>query len=184
MAQTSHLKSAIITAMETVPPTQATIGEGAAGWLQEVNGFVTTVSLDALASTYQLVRVPTTAKVKRVIFEAEAMTQGEFQLGVYYSSSTSDGTASPNAGLVVTSSGSTSQVNFFSGDIDCTSAVTPVDRTYYGTALNTLDKRNQPLWQACGLTADPKGFFDIVATCDGATVTTGARMGVTVLYCE
>jgi hypothetical protein len=43
-----------------------------------------------------------------------------------------------------------------------------------------LAKRQQPIWQAAGLTVDPGGFFDVVATAT-ATVNTGARMGVEVV---
>jgi hypothetical protein len=37
----------------------------------------------------------------------------------------------------------------------------------------TLDKQEQPLWQAAGLTSDPGGTLDIVATVQVAIAATG-----------
>jgi hypothetical protein len=49
----------------------------------------------------------------------------------------------------------------------------------------TLDKRIQPLWQALGLTADPGGNIDIVATVVTTAVTTGTgKFGISVLYTD
>ena len=185
MAQTSHLKSAAITNLDATPVVPSTTGEGASGYLKQIGGYVTAVALDALLTTYQFVRVPSNAKIKQVLFESEAQGAGKVQLGLYYSDSTVDGTAVANQGLVVTSTGSTSQVNLFSGDIDCTSAVAQGDYTYNGTALYTLDKRAMPLWQAAGLATDPGGFFDVTATVHTTTVTTGTgKLGVNVTYVE
>ncbi len=180
---TEALKSTPITNLDATPVVISTSGEGAEGYARGLSGFVTVSASMAALSTYQLVRVPTNAKVKSVVFESEAQGAGKFQLGLYYSTSTVDGTPVAKQGLVVTSSGSVSQVNFFSGDIDCASAVLPTEKIYAGTALNTLDKRNQPLWQAAGLAADPGGNFDIVATTHTTDVTTGTgKMGVYATY--
>jgi hypothetical protein len=94
------------------------------------------------------------------------------QLGVYYSDSTIDGTAPANQGAVI-------DAKFFSDDIDCTAAVLPGEKVFFTGGSNTPDKRNQPLWQAAGLTSDPGGFFDIVATVHTTAVTTGTgKLGV------
>jgi hypothetical protein len=53
--------------------------------------------------------------------------------------------------------------DFFATAIDCASAVAPTDVTNE-SGTYTIDKRNQPIWQAVGLTTDPGGYFDIVAT--------------------
>jgi hypothetical protein len=190
MAQTSHLKATAVTNLDATPAVFATAGEGAGGRVRAIGGYVTPITLDDAATTYQFCRVPTHARVKQVLFESEAQGAGKVQLGVYYSTSLTDGTVAANqlstgAPKVVTSSGSTSQVNYFSGDIDCASAVGQADYTYFGTALNTLDKRNKRLWDACGLLTDPGGYFDIVGTVHTTTVTTGTgKMGVCVLYVD
>ena len=190
MAQTSHLKSTAVTNLDATPVVTSTAGEGLSGRARAVGGYVTAVAADAALTTYQLARVPTTAKVKEVLFESEAQGAGKVQLGVYFSTSLTDGTSASNQNSdgspkVVTSSGSTSQVNFFSGDIDCASAVTQAAYTYSGTALNTLDLRQKKLWDACGLTSDPGGYFDVVATVHTTAVTTGTgKLGITVIYVE
>lgn len=181
---TSALKSTAITNLDA--NTAVTGGQGGPGRLHCVNGFITTVASDAAGSTYRLVRLPSTAVVKQVLFASEAQAAGKVQLSVYYSDSTNDGTQQSLAGLVVPTTGA----GFFSDDIDCASAVAQADYTSFGTSGTgangyTLDKRNKHLWDALGLTSDPGGFFDIVAVVHTTAITTGAaRMGVCVYFCN
>jgi hypothetical protein len=173
---TSALKSAPITNLDAIPVVPQTTGEGGPGFAKNVFGFVTAVAADAAGSTYRLVRVPSNAKVSSLIFESEAQGAGKVQLGVYYSDSTVDGTAQANLGAVI-------DAKFFSDDIDCTSAVLPGEKVFNTGGSNTQDKRNQPLWQAAGLTSDPGGYFDVVATVHTTAVTTGTgKLGARVSY--
>lgn len=161
---TEALKSASITNDDAVPTVLNTAGAGAASTMNVVDDYVTVSASMAALSTYRLVRVPTTAKVKSVVFESEAQGAGKFQLGVY----------APNGGAVVS-------VKLFSDDIDCASAVLPTEKV--GSSTYTLDKRKQPLWQAAGAASDPGGFYDIVATVHTTDVTTGTgKLGVRVAY--
>lgn len=181
---TSHLKSAAITNLDAIPRVPNTTGEGAAGPLREITGFVTAVAADAAGSTYQFVRVPTNAKIKSVVLSSEAQGAGKVQIGVYYSDATNDGTASANQGAVVPTTG----VNFFAQDVDLTSAVQPTEEVLQNMATsgaNNISLLNTPLWQALGLTADPGGMFDIVATVHTTAITTGGgRIGLSVRYVE
>ena len=179
MTQTSHLSSGAITNLDSIPVVPITTGEGAPGYLRTVNGEVASVSADAAGSTYRFVRIPTTAKVKHVYFEALAMTAGAVQLGVYYSDSTQDGTPPAVQGLVVPTVG----VNFFANDINCAAAVAITDETNQNAAYPP-DLRNEPLWQALGLTSDPGGYFDIVGTVHTTAVTAGAKMGLECQYVD
>lgn len=180
MTQTSHLKSAGITNLDTIPPFTPSVGAGASGFLRQVDGFSVPLAADATGSTYQLVRVPSFAIIKAVVFESEAQGAGKFSLSVYYSDSTVDGTPVANQGLIV--GGSPGGVAFFAADIDCASAVLPTNETNQNSVY-TLNLRDQPLWQALGLAADPGGFFDIVAVCHTTAVTTGTgRLGIKVDY--
>ena len=71
---------------------------------------------------------------------------------------------------------------FLATVIDCASAVVPTE-VVNESGTYTLDKRKQPLWQAVGLSADPGGYFDIVATVKTTAVTTGTgKFGVRVAY--
>lgn len=174
-----NLQSTSIGNLDATPVVRNTEGKGAAGRLRCVSDYVTPSDSAATGSTYRLVRVPSNAIIKQIIFEAGAMTAGKFNLSVYYSDSTNDGTQSANRGVIVPTTGD----QFFASDIDCASAVTPTDVTNE-SGNYTLAKRNKHLWDALGLTSDPGGFLDIVAVCHTTAVTTGAAMGITVYYVE
>lgn len=155
------LKSPSITNDDATPVVLNTAGRGAIFTSQEVDDFATVSPAASALSTYRLVRVPTTAKIKSLVFESEAQAAGKFQIGVY----------APNGGAVV-------NVNLFANDIDCASAVTPTN-VVNQSGNYTLDKRSQPLWQAAGASVDPGGFYDIVATVHTTAITTGTgKIGV------
>lgn len=173
---TSALKSTPITNLDATPVVKPTAGEGGPGEVRAVTGYVTAVASDAAGSTYQLVRVPSNAKMTSLIFSSEAQTAGKVQLGLYYSTSTVDGTQSSKQGTVI-------DVKFFSDDIDCASAVLPGEKLFNTGGTNTLDKWGKRLWDAAGLTSDPGGYFDIVATVHTTAITTGTgKIGVMALY--
>lgn len=167
------LKSASITNLDAAPIVPNTAGKGAAGYLWQVNDYATVSALASQTSTYKMVRLPTVAKVKSVVFESEAQGAGAFDIGVSYSDQPIDGTPSALAGTVI-------DANFFASAVAVTSIVNPTNVTNESGAGNyTLDKRNMPLWQALGLTVDPGGFFDIVCTVVSADITTGTgKMGI------
>lgn len=151
---TEALKSTAITNMDALPPVRPTTGEGGAGILRHVDGVITTTTGKTSGSTYMVVRVPTNAKVKHVIAYLDAaVTTFTADIGVYYSSSSYDGTPSAIAGTAV-------DADRFGSAIDLKSVITPTDYTNESTGY-TGAKRLQPLWQACGLSADPGGYFDI-----------------------
>lgn len=177
---TSNLKSAEITSLDASPYVAAQAGKGAAGYLKSVSGFVTAVAADAAGSTYRLVRLRSNTIVKSVEFESEAQGAGKVQLSAYYSDSTIDGTAVANQGLVVPTTGAA----FFSDDIDCSAAVAPANKLKNATTAGYgLDKRNQELWAALGLTTDPGGWIDVVAVVHTTAITTGTgKLGVRVDY--
>lgn len=170
---TEAVKSVSITNLDTTltgGPVRNSTGEGAEGQLRHVNDSCLVSAAAAAGSTYRIVRFPTNAKVKNVIFEAEAMGAGKFDLGVYYSDSTVDGTTVANQGAVIS-------INFFATDIDCASAVARGGDVNQSTNY-PISKRNQPMWKALGLSVDPGGMFDLVATVHTTAVTTGAaRIG-------
>lgn len=172
-----NLKATSITALDTVPVTTQTAGAGGAGPLLECGDFVTVSASATNASTYKLARVPSNAKIKQVLFESEAQAAGAVDISVYYSSSPVDGTNPAVAGTIVPSTGA----GFFATAIALTSAVAQSLQTNESTSYN-LSKRNQPLWQALGLTSDPGGFFDIVGVLSTSVTTGLGRMGVRVQY--
>lgn len=171
-----HVKSTAISNADATPAVPNTTGEGASGYLREVSGYATALASSSADATYRLVRVPTTVKVKSIIFESEAQAAGKFDVGVYYPTIGTTGKADLAANAV--------DQDFFASIIDCASAVVPTE-IVNESGTNTLDKRNQPLWQAVGLSSDPTGYFDIVATVKTTAVTTGTgKLGVSVRYVD
>lgn len=159
-----HVKSTPITNLDAIPVSQVTTGEGGPGYLRTNGGYATVLASSSVDSTYQLVRLPSTAKVKRIVFESGAQTAGAFDLGVYYQSGAPLYTALLAAAAI--------DQDFFATAIDCAAAVARTDVTNE-SGTYTAAKREQPLWQALGLTSDPGGYFDIVATVKTTAVTTG-----------
>lgn len=177
MTQTSNLKSPAITNADATPVVANTTGQGAPGYLKSVSGFVTTVSADAAGSTYRLVRLPSNCQVKEIFLCAGAMSAGAFNLSAYYSDSTVDGTSVANQGLIVPTTGD----QFWASDVSAASAINDTNVTNE-SGNYPLNIRNKELWDALGLATDPGGFIDIVAVCHTTAVTTGALLGITVLF--
>ena len=170
-----HVKSTPITNADASPPVANLSGAGAAGPLHNVQGYATAVASSSADATYQLVRLPSNAKVVRIMFESEAQTAGKFDIGCYYAT---DGRVHGKATALLAADAI--DQDFFATVIDCASAVARTDITNE-SGTYTLDKREQPLWQALGLTSDPRGFIDIVATVKTTAVTTGTgKFGVSV----
>lgn len=177
---TETLKSTLITNLDATPIVRNTVGAGAAGDLRTIGDYVTVPASASTGSTFRLVRVPSNAKIKEVVIESEAQGAGKVNLSVYYSDCPTDGTPQDKLGIIVPTTGSA----FFASDVDLASLVTPTDVTNESTNYN-LSKRNQPLWQALGLTANPGGYLDIVAVVNTTAVTTGTgKLGVRVSYVE
>lgn len=174
-----HVKDGYLTNLDATPRIVPTSGKGAAGFLKNVEGSAVAVASSSADSTYQLVRVPSTAKIKRIIFESAAQGAGAFDIGLYYST---DGSRAASATSLLAAAAI--DQDFFATVIDCASAVARTDITN-DSGSYTIDKRDMPIWEAVGLTSDPGGNFDIVATVKTTAVTTGTgRLGVSVDYVD
>jgi len=174
---TSTLKSAAITNLDAIPVVAVTTGEGAPGYLREVDAYITTVAADDTSSTYRLARLPATAKVKSVHFEsADTGGTGTVNVGLYHSDSTVDGTPVSLQGDVI-------DADFFASAIDVSgAAVARTDITNEG-GFYPISARNQPLWQAAGLSSNPGGFIDVVISV-AASLTNAAVMGVGITFVD
>lgn len=170
-----HVKSTYVTNLDA--GTANTSGRGAPGPMREVSAWATAVTSSSVASTYQLCRLPSNCKVKSIMFESAAQTAGAFDLGVYYAT---DGTGNKPTSLVAADA-----VNqtLFATAINCATAVT-IQEVVNESTVYTIDKRNQPLWQAAGLSSDPGGFFDLVATVTTQVTTGAGTFGVSVRFEE
>jgi hypothetical protein len=173
-----HVKSTFITNADASPSVANTTGEGGPGRLVAIEGSAVAVASSSADATYQLVRVPSNCKIKRIVFDGAAQGAGKFDLGLYYA--TDGENKAPTALLAAAAINQA----FFAAVIDNASAVVARDVTNDGGTY-TIDKRTQPLWQAVGLSSDPGGFFDIVATVKTTAVTTGTgRFGISVSYVQ
>jgi hypothetical protein len=178
VTQTSALKSASITNLDSTPIQPVDIGEGVGGFLRTVNDYVTALAADAISSTYRLVRFPTNAKVKHIVIFSAAGTNGAADCDVAYSDSTTDGTSIANQGSIVQVSSADNQL-FGAAQTLVTTATAGVDQTFAGTYTQAYS--NQPMWEVLGLTSDPGGRFDIVLKVTTA-LTSGGIIGCKLDY--
>lgn len=122
-------------------------------------GMVAVVSGDSIASKYILAQIPTTAVVKDVKLSISAITTCAGDIGLY-NPTAKDGTA----GTVISAA-------FFSAANSLASALNKA--TIMTQTTYTFAKREQPIWQAAGLTSDPGGFLDVVVTLTAAAGSAG-----------
>ncbi len=145
---------------------ELTTGEGGDGPVRVVTGNITMTAATSATSTYRLVRIPTNAKVKHVIwtsFNAPGAGAGDWD--VAFSDSATDGTQPALAGGIVQLSGPVDN-KLFGAAVTVPASKTITELTFNNTF--TADHQNLPLWQvlvnlaATQFTADPGGFFDIM----------------------
>lgn len=181
MAQVSSVVSADLTSREATPVIMSAAGEGAPGRLKHVDGYVTTVAADSANSVYSLVRIPSNAKVKRVMLDADADGgTGAIDIGVYLGTKGFGGGHAATGRLYNDASQIASGQALFGSAVVISSAVRAVDVTNESGSY-TSDKRMQPLWKAAGLASDPGGFIDICATVTAA-ITNAGKVAVQVEY--
>ena len=172
-----HVKSGLVTNLDASPAVAPTAGEGGAARLKVIEGTATLTASATIDSTFQFVRVPSTAKIKKVFLESAAQTSCSVDVGVYYAT---DGQGGKPAALLASQA---IDQDFFASAVNLSNAVAITDITNE-SGTYTADKRVQPLWQAVGLTADPGGSLDIAATVQANATTGGGLMGMTVYYAE
>lgn len=159
-------KSAVITNRDATP---AVISDGRLekGALRSSHGYVSAVSGDSIGSKYIIAALPSRAMVRKVLLSCDAITTCAGDVGVYRN--TADGGAVVSAGL-------------FGTAVSLATALSNSDVTNESGSY-TLDKQEQPLWQAAGLTADPGGTLDIVVTLTAAAGGAG-KVGAAIEYVD
>ena len=167
-----YLKSAPITSLDATPPVRTTSGRGANGLLHHIDGTITGTTLADIGSTYRMVRVPSEAIIKELWAMLDtAVTSCVVDIGVYYSSATGD---APPGTVVATAI----DADLFGSAVALTNVVVPTQYTHEAAASAfAVADMFMPLWQAAGLSADPKCGLDIVFTA------TTAFDGAPIMYC-
>lgn len=171
-----NTKSAVITNRDAVP---AVINDAriANGTLKSAVGSVAVGAADSITSYYPLVQVPSTAMIRNVnVTSVAGMTTLAGDIGVYK-------TTANSAGVTTGVAANTGSGSIFAAAQTLAALQARVDVTNTGTAYPT-DKREQPLWQAIGLAADPGGFFDIGIKVTTANTGAAGRVGLEVGYTD
>jgi hypothetical protein len=192
-----NVKSASLTNLDASPLLFSNAGQGAVGRPITVRDScaVTATGIQTIGSVYKLVRVPTFAIVQNVVIATDAAlssaTAPQIDLNWIFSDSTDDGTPTWLQGLIPTSAntGATTTIASYSSPNKMYGTVTlgttkfaPTEEVYNGLGSNYSIANgflNLPLFQLFGFTdgrgnsADPGGFFDLMAY-----VSTAAGTGV------
>jgi hypothetical protein len=134
--------------------------------LHEGVGTVEFTATASIASIARLVRVPSNARISRVLLSCDAITSAETDVGVYKTMG-ADGVA----GVVV-------DVDFFASAQSIATALINSDVTHEADAADGAAGFGRadvakPLWQALGLSADPGIYYDIACTLTAAATGAG-----------
>lgn len=170
-------KSTSVTNRDTSPQIANTAGKGGAWRSRKIDGYVAGAATDSSTSQYRMVRVPSNCIVKSVVWDHSAFGGScAADVGLYYPAESPDLGVGQTASAVI-------DADMFASALTLVSALTaPLDITSE-SGVYTLDERNMPLWQAAGLSADPGGKFDVVATLTADAASAG-KLVVTVEYIE
>jgi hypothetical protein len=155
------LKSTAVTNADATP---VVINNPAAsaGMLRAVAATLENTASDSVGSTYRMVRVPSNARIHRVIYAADAAgATGQVDVGVYQTAE--------NGGAVV-------DADHFASALDPgAGAVASTDVTHE-SGVYGIDDVVKPLWEALGLSSDPKRDYDIVLTVVEIMADAGTQM--------
>lgn len=120
------------------------------GYLRSAVGVVDGSASDSVGSTYRFVRVPSNARISRVIFASDnGGATGQVDIGVYQTAA--------NGGAVV-------DADFFASAVDMGAGAVAATDVTHESGVYGIEDAEQPLWQALGLSSDPGREYDIVST--------------------
>lgn len=159
MAIDLTLKGTAITNRQASPRVLNNPGLGVGAVERTAYGYLASVTAAlSITSIIRLVSVPSNGIMTDLRLSSAAQGAGAFDIGVCR---TND-----DGGAIV-------DQDFFGSAVSCASAVYNVDVLNETTSVNTIAKQSQPLWQALGMTADPKAMLDICLIVTTTDVTTG-----------
>lgn len=154
------VKSTII-ANRDASPVVLTDPNISGGKFQEGMGRATVTNGDSIGSKYLLTQVPSNARISSLNLFCDAITGAAANIGVY-NPTNKDGSA-----------GSVVSVSLFAAAQSIATAIQNGSNVINQSTTNSLANQEKPLWQAAGLSADPGGMLDIVATLTAAATATG-----------
>lgn len=169
-------KSTTITNRDAVP---AVINDGRLerGTLKSAVGQVAVGAADSATSYYPLVSLPSTAMVRAIYASCvTGMTTLAANIGVFLTTKASGGVALGTIAF-------TGSATFFASAQSFASVLSRSDVTNQSTTYTTA-KREQPLWQAIGMAADPGGTLDIGVQVSTANTGAAGTLGLEVQYAD
>lgn len=164
----ANLTSTLISNTNATPKVLNSANAGAAGATLSTYAAVAVTTSEVSTNVLRLVRVPSNARVTSVRASCTAL----------------GGTCAGDIGLYRTADdgGAVVDADFFGSAVSFVSAVNAAEQLNE-SGVNTPVLQGQPLWQAAGLAADPRGFFDIAITLT-ANVSTGGSIGIHASYVQ
>ena len=151
-----NTKAAAITAGDTAGTLAKKSLSGAI--LKESCGTLEAVSGDSIASVYRLARVPSNARVSRVLIGCDAITTCAGDVGVYD---------------IAAAGGAVVDADLFASAQSLATAIVINTDVTHESGIYGVEDVEQPLWQALGLTADPGKLYDIAITLTAAAGSAG-----------
>lgn len=127
------------------------------GRLREVVGTVEAANGDSIGSTYRLGRVWSGSRVAEVLLSCDAITTCAGDVGLYDTAA--------NGGAVV-------DADLFASAQSLAAALNDSNVTHESGVFN-IDDVEKRLWEALGLTEDPKKWYDVVVTLTAAAGSAG-----------
>lgn len=129
------------------------------GRMKESVGTVAAANGDSIASIYRFARIPSGARVSEVILLCDAITSGAGDVGLY-------DVPTVNAGAVV-------DADLFASAQSIATEIKIGTNVAHESGVYGLEDVEKPLWEALGLTADPRKLYDIAMTLTAATTAAG-----------
>lgn len=158
MAIDLTLKSVSITNRDATPRVYNNPGLGHGATEQCAFGHLAAVTASlSITSIIRMFEVPSNCIMTDLRISSQAQTAGAFDVGLYRT--TADG------GAVV-------DQDFFASGVSAAGILLNVDVLAESTVY-TIPKQAQRLWEAAGMTADPKCMLDVALTVAATDVTTG-----------
>lgn len=142
------VKSTAITNRDATPavPNNAHIQHGG---LKECVATYEVATGDSSTSKYRMMQVPSNARISQLLLVTDDMgTATAADFGIY--------DTTENGGSVV-------DADFFSAAVSLNGGALSDSDITHGNAFGKEDAE-KPLWEALGLTSDPKKYYDVVAT--------------------
>lgn len=159
------VKSQPITDQDASPRVSPQSGTGGKYRVDEIDSFASLANGDSIGSKYIIARIPSTVRVKDMQLEVPTgITTAIADIGLYHASGGADVAQGVAAGAVI-------DADFFASAQTLVTAGNFNVVNESGTYLASL--RDNPIWEAVGLAADPGGKFDIVLTLTAAAGSAG-----------